>query len=785
MYFNGKLMSANVTGETVDAAAVLYTEQNLTGEQQAQARENIGAASSTEFTAFCDTIVDYPNNILAISKENFCNMSTAAAPKVVFNGNGFEFTRGANSNYGIAFLFPTESGKSYDLSFNFESGTILNGGVANNGSYPNAPTYIPSVHLVDFTTDNGIKKHSFTATGSETMLFFTIAYNSATVKINAVSCTEADAPIKIREDALPHTIGNIAPNTAAIGERLTFVNDASGFTETAIAVRTDGVRVAKNQRPSTGYIDIQGCTSILFGLNQYRESADEVYNVISFYDADKVYISGLPSLTNGYIESVIGVPANAAYVVGSWLNSLTNTPYMIGIYDNGLTEKVNTLRAADPLNAEQEEVVNATMSLPVFVSAINAQWETYAALCKCVPWCFMPLRYVDSSFKPVPFADICELINKNFRAEVASPNFSFAENCNRINNAFKKPIYRFTDAKLNTKDTSNFVVNMKDIVDFSLDTGMAKVEPSVIVSEDGNTMYIYAYNYRISTTDGVNWTEPTPIVMNGHNGLVHVNVNYIDGVYYLLGCDKNIGGTFGMMTSTDGINFTYQGVIFPESHEFTSGKPVKQWGNSCIMKEYGSNTYYMYVEYRTDMNSGWEIGVVTATDLTTASGDGTIGNWQNPTDNPVMSKLWLNLDGKATVGAGNPDFAKGEDNRPVKVNGRYFMYVHSSHYNNTNISGRTAFTGSSQSNVLRLSSADLIKWEVDGLMLDNRDIPEEDDPATATATSGNADHCIIQFKGRTYLFYSWNINHKTSGRAEYVHYMIDDRPIREVLALRP
>ena len=735
-----------------------------------------------------NAIAEYPNSILKLSESNFYNLSPdLSAPTVVFHGDGFDFTRGQFGNYSIAFVFPTEIGKSYDLSFNFESGTMHKGRVAKNGYYPDPPQLPPSSGVVEFSTNIGQHNYTFTATGQEMLLYFAVYYDSPLFKVRGVSCVAsgtASSP-KIREEALPDSFNNIVANKMAIGERLAFVDNVSDFTATATAIRTDGVMVAKNRRPSTGYIDLKGCTSIYFGLNQYRESASEVYNVVSFFDADKVYISGLPSASNGYLESVIIVPENAAYVVGSWFDGLTDTPYMIGVYDASITEKINTARMADRLNADRAtEIVNPSMTMAEFAAAMNGQWETYAALCKCVPWCFMPIQYTDSSGKYVPFADICEVINKNFRTEVASPDFSFAENCNRINNAFMKPIYRFADAKLNTKDTSNFVANMKDIVDFSLDTGMAKVEPSVIVSDDGNTMYIYAYNHRISTTDGVNWTAPTPLAISGHSGLIHVNVNYIDGVFYLFGCDKNKDGTFGMMISADGTNFTYQGVVFPESHQFTSGKPVKQWGNSCIVKEYGSNTYYMYVEYRTDMNSGWEIGVVTATNLTAANADGTIGNWQNVTSDPILSALWMDLDRTSSVGAGNPDFAKGEDNRPVKVNGRYFMYVHSTHHNKTNISGLTSFS-SGQSNILRLSSANLIDWDVDGLMFDNRDIPEEDNPETAKATSGNADHCIIQFKGRTYLFYSWNINHQTSGRAEYVHYMIDDRPIREILAIRP
>ena len=80
--------------------------------------------------------------------------------------------------------------------------------------------------------------------------------------------------------------------------------------------------------------------------------------------------------------------------------------------------------------------------------------------------------------------------------------------------------------------------------------------------------------------------------------------------------------------------------------------------------------------------------------------------------------------------------------------------------------------------IFRGYSTDLINWTEESMLYNNRDIP------TAGATApGNADHTIIQFKGRTLLFYTYDINDPNN--EPVVKLMIDDRPIRDLLALMP
>ena len=227
-----------------------------------------------------------------------------------------------------------------------------------------------------------------------------------------------------------------------------------------------------------------------------------------------------------------------------------------------------------------------------------------------------------------------------------------------------------------------------------------------------------------------------------------------------------------MFTSTDGLNFNEVGKIF-NTGAVVSGEIVNDWGNSYLIKEYGSGKFYLYIEYETT-GTTWRISLATCTDITQVNDNGTVGNWVTA-QNPIISTPWIDLDdgsagltpvggGGIRAGAGNADFAKGSDNRPIKCNNKYYMYFHS--------------TKSRVANLMRAYSENLVDWTVENLLLDNRDTPLDGD-----LTSGNADHCIIEFKGRTYLFYSWNIN--TPNHQPTIKYMVDDRPMLEMLKLRP
>lgn len=398
-------------------------------------------------------------------------------------------------------------------------------------------------------------------------------------------------------------------------------------------------------------------------------------------------------------------------------------------------------------------VVNPQMTRNEFIDAINSKIAEYAELCKCSTMSFNKIIKGNGYNNDWDF--IFKTVNHNLRKDVAVSGKSFEMICSDINKAFKERISRFCDAKLETENSR----------DFSLNTGFQADEPSAIVSEDGNTLYIYAHLKRISTTDGVNWTEPIDTILTGatdKNYIMHNNVNLIDGTYYMIGATKNTGGNLVLYTSTDGVNFAYNGILFKSGETFGGSYVTESFGNTYLIKEYGSDKFYLYVEYHTSRTS-WIISVAICDDIFHVNSDGTIGNWIFADSNPIIISPNNDYSREASS-AGNPDFAKGMDNRPVKVDGKYYMYFHS--------------TIAAMAHIMRAKSSDLINWEIEGIILDNRDIPTNGDK-----TSGNADACIIEFKGRTYLFYTWDIN--DSSVEPYIKYMVDDRPLHELLKLRP
>lgn len=398
-------------------------------------------------------------------------------------------------------------------------------------------------------------------------------------------------------------------------------------------------------------------------------------------------------------------------------------------------------------------VVNPQMTKNEFIDAINSKIAEYAELCKCSTRSFNEIIKGNGYNNDWDF--IFKTVNHNLRKDIAVGGKSFEMICSDINKAFKERILRFCDAKLETGNSR----------DFSLNTGFQADEPSAIVSEDGSTLYIYAHLKRISTTDGVNWTEPINTTLTGatdENYIMHNNVNLIDGTYYMIGATKNTGGNLVLYTSTDGINFTYDGILFKSGETFGGSYATESFGNTYLIKEYGSDKFYLYVEYQSSSTS-WIISVAICDDIFHVNSDGTIGNWTFANSNPII--ISPNNDySRNDSSAGNPDFAKGMDNRPIKVDGKYYMYFHS--------------TIDGIAHIMRAKSSDLINWEIEGIILDNRDVPTGGDN-----TSGNADACMIEFNGRTYLFYSWDINN--SSVKPYIKYMIDDRPLHELLKLRP
>jgi len=560
-----------------------------------------------------------------------------------------------------------------------------------------------------------------------------------------ISSSNAPYVIGVYKD---NSIGQLAEDVVQIAAQITAVDFEAVFDDPVCYLNNGDITSGGNssaKRRMSRRIDCAGFDEIayqLVGISSQR--------MLVFWDTDLSaisYISG--SGTNAWIEGTASVPAGAKYVSGAWLSSATaKTPYIRGVrYDAVKTDLSNQglITGATVPTAGIAQIINAGMTLAEFRDAFNAGLDDYAMLCKIDRISFRSLTTSDNTWDKV-YAKI----NKNFRREVYIPGITHKCICDRINYAFTVPIWQFMDAKLNTGAAR----------DFSLKFPNRSGEPSLIVSEDGGTLYCYSiYSAtRYATTDGILWDNGTALTFDSVFRPEHGNVNLIEGVYYLIAPDNNAnsaGRNLRLWTSTDGINFTYQGIPIATGHDFGNGVGVTIWGNSYLIKDGG--TFYFYIEAYHN-TTFWQIYLVTCTDILYDNGDGTIGNWVNNAMNPVLGGDPF-PESSNTDAAGNPDFYKGPDNRPLRIDGKWMMLYHVTH--------------NGASYIFRAYSEDLRTWTIENKLINNRDVP-----TAGEASAGNADHAIIGFKGRTYLFYTWDIN---SVNTPYIKYLIDDRPILEMM----
>lgn len=499
-------------------------------------------------------------------------------------------------------------------------------------------------------------------------------------------------------------------------------------------------------------------SAIQYTLTSSRNSS-RTFNIISFFDDSYKYISGVPSYILGVSEKAEGnadIPNDAKYMICEFDISASYEPRVIGFkksYAAGLTE-----------------VVNSRMTKSEFITAFNAYLPTYATFCRCRTEAFDPIPYWSGA--DTTWEEIYKLLNRNLRRNVASKDMSFSEICNNVNYAFTQRIWYYCDAIANPTDISrNWSIKIQNPEDNVLG------EPSVCVSEDGSTMWLYTHLHRLSTTDGINWSEPENLIYNyATKYIMHSGMCIVDGVFYQIG--ESQAGDLLLYKSTDGLNFDFVGKLFARGDELVDGKTVAAWGNPYLIRDAGTGRYYLYIELMNNQigteYTPWVICLVSCTNLeydrgTDSNNIKLTGNWSIYADNPIISAPYLSLREIKSNGhdVGNVDFLKKSDNRPYKVNGKYYIYVHSS------LKTQTGFTGK----IARMSSNNLTSWDFDGTVFDNRVVPESGDNV-----STNTDHCIIEFKGRTYLFYTVNIN---SNYEQYIAYEIDDRPLRQIVLENP
>lgn len=396
------------------------------------------------------------------------------------------------------------------------------------------------------------------------------------------------------------------------------------------------------------------------------------------------------------------------------------------------------------------EVVTYDMSLAAFKTAFDAKRQEYADGCLASIKGFVQMLGASS------WEEVYKRANQFFRKDIYIDGISHALFCDRVNAAFETPTRRFMDAKISGT-----------ICDFSLLVHEGQGgEPSLVVSPDGGTLWAYSYGTRWESTDGVTWGNPTLIVRSDADTSAapfHMGICVAGNMIFMFGRDQTSPYNLKMYTSpvSDGINFTYRGIPFAIGHDFGDGLHIDSWGNSAITKI--GDTYYLFIEGRQSVDGNfWDIYVATATDPFVDNGDGTVGNWTNGAVAPILNgqAIW---GGSTAIACGNPDIARGADNMPIRVDGKFFMYYH--------------MTASSYSYIRRAYSYDLIHWVDEQAIFDNRKIP-----TVGENQSSNADHSLIEFKGKTYMVYTHDIN---TTRTPHLYEMVDDRTFREMLSIRP
>ena len=261
-------------------------------------------------------------------------------------------------------------------------------------------------------------------------------------------------------------------------------------------------------------------------------------------------------------------------------------------------------------------------------------------------------------------------------------------------------------------------------------------EPTALVSDDYETIDLFLTGsnktYYLNSSDGLNFSVPqeTDIPL----GYMYHHILKFNNIYYLFSTHGN--DTMHLFSSTDKLNFTDLGEVL------TVGG-VGDWdaadlGNVFVFEE--SGTWYMIYEARA---SYWQIGIATAPAIS--------GPYTKSLSNPVITMTDVNL--------GNPEMPR-KNNDIVKFNGYYYLYLH-----------QQGMPTADQS-IHRYKSLDLTTWVYDGICFNNRMIH-------GLYTYG--DHCIIEYKNRTYMF--WTVSDQVG--TYHVDCGIDNRTIAQLLALAP
>lgn len=525
------------------------------------------------------------------------------------------------------------------------------------------------------------------------------------------------------------------------------------------AVYSDGTTNPSQtaHRYTTDLIACDKYKKIRFKLSAFRDSSKHL-NVLSFYNSSKVYLSGFAYSATGdlIIARDFDVPSEAKYVCGTWYDELVGEPYMLGVCEYSIGKSIRESIGFPDTNwnyISPNDLLSPIDSKETFASKVNTRFFIYAGICQCNPKSFYSIN------SSMTWEKIYEIINHNFRRKVCKSSCSYEWNCDAINNAFLEPVHRFQDAKINT--TTNTDASIK----LELPTG----EPSALVSAD-NTLYLWlGFESLYESIDGIHYIKKGDVNRNGGPSIMHTSVNYSNGKYYAIGTSSDIDH-LRAYESIDGLNWSYLGIILKVNEKYNSNNTITKFGNSFLWQEADGSWYLIYEMQDThNEHRGYELCLATSTDPftdhgeTSPEGHRVIGKWTQYDNNPIIP--WTTSSANDITNktlwhdTGNPEIVR-VNNEPYKFNGNYYLYYH----------------GELSSRIHRAYSKDLKTWINEGVILDVRDAP------TGDAIS-NGDHCIIEYKGRVYMFYSHNINGKVTQTDTRL--LIDDRPMYELLKDMP
>lgn len=319
--------------------------------------------------------------------------------------------------------------------------------------------------------------------------------------------------------------------------------------------------------------------------------------------------------------------------------------------------------------------------------------------------------------------DFVRDVNHNFRNTVANIGSLSISN---INSSFGQTISRFQD----------------DYVEKAIDVELA-AEPTALVSEDGERLDVWftggvgeGYAH---TTDGVNFTLENTTGLSGECGYV-----FKDGeTYYMMRRNVIDNYNINLLTSINRKDWTDQGSVFIGG----VGLWDQTLGNPCFWKEDGV-WYLIYEAY--GPSNAWMLGLATAPAVT--------GPWTKYEGNPLISGLG--------EGVGSPEIIR-KNGQVLKHNGEYYLYYHFDNHDYVY-----------QQNNYRAHSTDLHTWTIEGPILN---VHHEHEIATRFRSYG--DVAIVEFKGKSYLF--WSACGEAPVNPCHIDLGIDNRPLAEILALYP